>query len=202
MSNLTTKERILESALTLFSERGFDGVGVDLIASMAGIKGPSLYRHFKSKDEILQTIVEQSEVHYERGLAIQLTKGNAPQSLEELVQSSLSRIRFTMHDEMIKKVRRICMMEQFRNESVASLTTAHHLNRMNALYKSILSDMMDKGLIIRDNPELLALELTAPATLLLHMVDREPHREEEAMHRIEEHLRHFVKVYGVSQKEL
>ena len=49
MKDMPTKERILYSALDLFSEKGYDGVGVDLIAENAGLKGPSLYRHYKGK---------------------------------------------------------------------------------------------------------------------------------------------------------
>ena len=37
MHTISTKDRILDSALTLFSEKGYDGVGVDLIAEKAGL---------------------------------------------------------------------------------------------------------------------------------------------------------------------
>ena len=40
MNKISTKDRILDSALTLFAEKGYDGVGVDLIAENAGLKGP------------------------------------------------------------------------------------------------------------------------------------------------------------------
>ena len=59
MSELSTRDRILDSALTLFSEKGYDGVGVDLIAENAGIKGPSLYRHFKGKEDIFNCLIEE-----------------------------------------------------------------------------------------------------------------------------------------------
>ena len=51
--NMTTKDRIIESALILFAEKGYDGVGVDLIAENAGLRGPSIYKHFKGQEEIL-----------------------------------------------------------------------------------------------------------------------------------------------------
>ncbi len=44
---MSTKQRILDEALTLFAEKGYDGTGVDLIAERVGIKGPSLYKHYK-----------------------------------------------------------------------------------------------------------------------------------------------------------
>jgi len=39
-------------ALTLFAENGYDGTSVEQIASIVGIKAPSLYKHFKGKEDI------------------------------------------------------------------------------------------------------------------------------------------------------
>jgi AcrR family transcriptional regulator len=47
---------ILEAAEKLFYERSFDGVGVDEIGKAAGISGPTVYRHFSSKEEILAAL--------------------------------------------------------------------------------------------------------------------------------------------------
>ena len=52
-----TKQRILDEALRLFSQSGYDAVSVERIASAVGIKAPSLYKHFKSKQEIFDAIV-------------------------------------------------------------------------------------------------------------------------------------------------
>ena len=49
---MSTKDRILEEALTLFAENGYDGTGVEQIAEKVGIKAPSLYKHFKGKEDI------------------------------------------------------------------------------------------------------------------------------------------------------
>jgi AcrR family transcriptional regulator len=53
-------EKILRTAMHLFHERGFDGVGVDLIGERAGVSGPAIYRYFSSKDEILVTLVDEA----------------------------------------------------------------------------------------------------------------------------------------------
>ena len=47
-----TREKILDEALTLFSEKGFEGTTVRDIASAVGITASSLYKHFESKDAI------------------------------------------------------------------------------------------------------------------------------------------------------
>jgi AcrR family transcriptional regulator len=44
----------------LFHERGFDGVGVDLIGERAGVSGPAIYRYFSGKDEILVTLLDEA----------------------------------------------------------------------------------------------------------------------------------------------
>ncbi len=54
---MSTKERILDEALTLFSQNGYDGTSVEQIAEKVGIKAPSLYKHFRGKEDILNAII-------------------------------------------------------------------------------------------------------------------------------------------------
>ena len=60
---MTTKEKITEEALTLFAEKGYKGTSVKNIADAVGIKDASLYNHFKSKQEIFDSIVELVSKH-------------------------------------------------------------------------------------------------------------------------------------------
>ena len=55
--------------------------------------------------------------------------------------------------------------------------------------------MMNEGIVVKDDPKLLAAELTAPAVLQIARSDRQPQCEKECMEYIEKHLRHFCKVY-------
>ena len=57
MKQEDTRERILEQALELFSEKGYDSVSVGEIARADGIKAPSLKNHFPSKRDNLEAIV-------------------------------------------------------------------------------------------------------------------------------------------------
>lgn len=51
---------ILDAAATAFHEKGFHGVGVDELGTRAGLSGPSIYRHFSGKDEILATLLNEA----------------------------------------------------------------------------------------------------------------------------------------------
>ena len=53
---MSTKERIVEEALTLFSSRGYQGTSVKNIADAVGIKDSSLYKHFKAKRRFLRPL--------------------------------------------------------------------------------------------------------------------------------------------------
>ena len=197
-NRMTTKERILDSALTLFAEKGYDGVGVDLIAEKAGIKGPSLYKHFKGKEEILDTLINKVEGYYETNFGSQIHPGRIPDSMDEFIDISVKRIQFTLHDETIRKTRRILAMEQFRNQRIAKLATRYNLENIQGMYQKIFQGMMDAGIIRCVDPVMLSMSFVAPITLLIQMYDREPEREQEAMELMKTYLNHFAEEYGQS----
>ena len=197
MDKTPTKERILDSALTLFSEKGYDGVGVDLIAENAGIKGPSLYKHFKGKEDILDSLIEKAEKYYEEKFGSADAPGDIPSTMEELIELSLKRTRFTLCDPMIKKVRKMLTMEQFRSRSIAVLATKYNMGIVQGIYRRVFQAMMDKEIIRKSDPELLSLSFIAPITLLIQLCDREPEREQEAIKRIEDYFRFFAEEYKV-----
>ena len=192
---MSTKQRILDEALTLFAENGYDGTGVDLIAERVGIKGPSLYKHYKGKEEILNALIDAVEERYEEYFGSEKHIGKLPQSREEFIKVTMERISFTMRDPVIRKTRMLLVQEQFRNERISEVTTRHQLDGIQRMFAKIIKGMMDEGIVKNDDPELLAVELTAPAVLQIARSDRQPQYEEECMEYIEKHLRHFCKVY-------
>ena len=192
---MTTKERILDEALTLFAERGYNGTGVDLIAERVGIKGPSLYKHLKSKEDILKTLIDAAEVRYDESFGSEEHIGSIPENREDFIRMAMDKIAFTIRDPMIRKIRIFLVQEQFRNERLAEITTRHQLDGIQKMYVKILEGMIQKGTIKKDDPEMLAMELTAPVALLIAKADRQPRCEKEIMGGIEKHLRHFCDVY-------
>ena len=64
MERIKTKDRILLAALDLFSQKGYDQTSIDLIAETVGIKGPSIYAHYKGKEDILDSLITMMEQKY------------------------------------------------------------------------------------------------------------------------------------------
>ena len=192
---MTTKERILESALTLFAKNGYDGTSVEQIATEVGIKAPSLYKHYKGKEDILNALIDSAEVRYEEMFGSERNTGKVPKNPEEFIQVTMGRIEFTIKDPVIRKTRMLLVQEQFRNERIAEVTTRHQLDGIQRMFAKIIEGMMDAGIFRKDDPALLAVELTAPAVLWIAQADRQPRYADEVMGNIEKHIRHFCDVY-------
>jgi len=190
-----TKEKMMDAALTLFAENGYDGTSVEQIANIVGIKAPSLYKHYKGKEDILNALIDSAEARYEEMFGSEKNIGKVPQSREEFIKVTMERISFTMRDPIIRKTRMLLVQEQFRNERISEVTTRHQLDGIQRMFAKIIKGMMNEGIVIKDDPKLLAAELTAPAVLQIARSDRQPQCEKECMEYIEKHLRHFCKVY-------
>ncbi len=54
----STRQHIIDTAYSLFYQRGFGRVGVDSVAEHAGLTKRTLYYHFASKDELLAAVLE------------------------------------------------------------------------------------------------------------------------------------------------
>lgn len=196
---MATKDRILEEALTLFSENGYDGTGVEQIAEKVGVKAPSLYKHFRGKEDIMNALIDNAEARYEEYFGSERHIGKLPENREEFIAVTMDRILFTMCDTMIRRIRKFLVQEQFRNERLAAVTTRHQLEGVQKMYTRILAGMMEKGLVVKDDPELLANELASPVVLLIAKADRQPQLEREITQSIERHIRHFCDVYMTIQ---
>ena len=68
MSTVSSREKILESALTLFSEKGCSGTSVEEIAAECGMKAPNLYKYFKGKEDIINELGDYIESKYQKSM--------------------------------------------------------------------------------------------------------------------------------------
>lgn len=82
------RDEILDAAARLFADRGYPGTGVDDIGAAVGITGPSVYKHFPSKDAILVAIGRRSALRLEAGaMAAALVTSDPAELLDLLVDS-------------------------------------------------------------------------------------------------------------------
>ena len=190
-----TKERILTAALEMFSQYGYAGTNIRELTASLGLVKSSLYRHFESKEDIWNTLLDEMVVYYDERFGSREHLPPVPDSTEELVAMTMRMVEFTVHDEKIILIRKVLMIEQFRDERARDLATKHFLTGLTEIFTPVFTGMMDKGLLRRNDPVMLAFAYTAPIAALIHLCDREPERAEWAMAQAEAFSRHFIQTY-------
>ena len=191
-----TKERILALALDKFSQKGYDGTNIRELTASLGLVKSAMYRHFGSKEEIWNVLLDEMIAYYGARFGSAEHLPPVPDSLEGLVALTMGMADFTIHDEKVVKTRKLLSIEQFRDERARDLATKHFLTGLTDMFTPLFAGMMDKGLLVRDDPAMLAFAYTAPISALIHLCDREPARMTEAIQRIEAFSRHFIRTYA------
>src|ERR1700722_19641496 len=89
-----TRTRILDAALDLFSEHGFEGTTLQQIADRLGLTKAALYYHFPSKDDLLEALNEPAVRDCDRLLAVHEKMPDTPARRRTFVEAYLD---FLMH---------------------------------------------------------------------------------------------------------
>ncbi len=192
---ITTKERILNEALVSFAENGYKGTNLRDLAAQLDLSKSALYRHYTSKEDIWNALIEQMSKYYKAHFGSMEHLPPAPNSCEELIALAMGMVNLTIHDERIILTRKVLQMEQFHDAHARNLATEHFLLGTKRIFAEVFRQMIEKDILISGDPEMMALAFTAPITVLIHTCDREPEKEPEIMQEIEGFVRHFINVY-------
>lgn len=196
-----TKERILTAALVLFSQNGYAGTNIRELAASLGMGKSSMYRHFASKEEIWNTLLDEMIAYYGERFGSPEHLPPVPASRKDLVTMTMRMVGLTVRDEKIVMMRKVLAIEQFRDERARELASRYFLTGLTEMFTQIFAAMMDEGLLRRDDPKMLAFAYTTPISALIHLCDREPEKTDEAMAQVEAFSRYFVKNHGADNKE-
>lgn len=188
-----TKEKILKVALDCFASSGYDGTNLQEIADKVGIVKSALYRHFKSKEELFDTLINEVTNHYNKTFN---AHNKQIKSCSELKKISLELINFTINDKTIIKIRKVFLTEQFKHKKINELASEHFNYQLVNTFTSIFEQMISNGSLKKYEPSILALEYSAPITSLIHLADRDPSMKKDALKQISDYIDHFIKVYG------
>ena len=199
MSN-DTKDRILQAALEIFSRDGYVGANLKDIAEAVGVVKSGFYRHYASKEELWNAVLDEMERYYAERFGSSENPPAVPQSTGELKTLTLRMLAFTMHDEKIIMTRKILLTEQFRDARVCDLATKHFGAGLEALFTKIFAGMMENGSLKRGDSAMLAFAYSAPISSLVQLCDRQPEAYEETMEKIEAFIEHFISTYGMQDR--
>ena len=177
-----TKERILRIALELFAQNGYLGTSMNDIAGRLGFTKAALYKHYASKQEILDKIVEQmNRMDYERAAEYEMPETEPDGFAEAYLHTPVQKIRtygMAQFDHWTKEsfssnFRKMLTLEQYRDPKLAQL---HHdylaggpLEYMAAIFRK-MTDTDEAAMQ-------LALEFYGPMYLLYSVYDGAEEKE-------------------------
>ena len=211
MKQEDTGQKILDKALELFSAKGYDSVSVGEIAKAVGIKAPSLYNHFPSKQAIFEAIVESTAVQYEAdtdkiNIHVQDVQRDIPIFTETTEDALFEKVRqifeYSLHNETISRFRRMMTIEQFRSPALAALYSRRYVERVVAYHAGIFRSLIAAGELQDRDPEAMALQYVAPVITLIGICDRQPEREDECVEKLRSHVGLFFRTFQAKRGDI
>ena len=191
-----TKERILETALELFAQRGYLGTSMSDIAQRLGLTKAALYKHYTGKQEILDQIAARmNEMDYERAAEYDMPETEPDSFAEAYTHTPVEKIRaysraqfdHWTREEFPANFRRVLTLEQYRDEKLARLYQDYlatgPVEYMAAIFRKLIGS--DKAAMQ------LALDFYGPVFLLYSVYDGA--EDKDAVETLlEEHIDRFI----------
>jgi AcrR family transcriptional regulator len=155
---IETTNRILEISADLFAHRGCDSVSVHEIAKAVGIRESSMYNHFKSKAEILDTLFE---MFIESAPRSRPSDGELDKMLLLMMQPEeiFKNVLFYFGSHVSGTLENIAMIinnEKYKNPRAAEVYYKYVVNEPACYYERLIGKMAERGMIGQVDARLIA----------------------------------------------
>ncbi|MCI3918713.1 TetR/AcrR family transcriptional regulator [Paenibacillus sp. TRM 82003] len=194
---VSTKQKIFETAVDLFSMSGFAAVSVREITKHVGIKESALYNHFKTKDDILEAIYTAFRSERSRALPsiddLDAMLERVP--LDAFLKQGFRTFVDTVENPLYVKMWRILNMEQYRDARARAIVLDDLYGGTIAFLEAVFAWYIERGALRAQDPKMLAFEYQYPMFavmteyLLLRLEERET---AELERRVERHIQSFI----------
>jgi TetR/AcrR family transcriptional repressor of mexJK operon len=196
-NRILREQRILDAALTVFSDKGFVGASMDDIAAEAGISKPTLYQYFPSKDELFTAMMSQERDHMLESFEYPSAGG----MVAELYAFSWHYAEIVLRPDMLN-LARLIISEAQRLPEIGRAYQSSGPDRVLAGMMKYLEDQHAAGRLVFEDAELAAedlwgLILSAPRNKVLHIPDAMPDRATLERY-IRNGLRVFLRAYSTA----
>lgn len=204
----TNKEKIFEVSIKLFAMKGFSDVSVRDIATEVGIKASSIYNHFQSKDEILESIFQYFVTRLEVAVYTELNQEVLFETIQpeaffyQNVQTTMNLMRSPLMQEIITIIRR----EQFTNQRIRKFLLQEMIQRPRENFEKLFAKLIEHKLIKPLDPKILAKEYQAFSIYQYYensiLIDTGPVDLDQDERDQKEHIRFFWDAIKIIDKEV
>ncbi len=159
--NNNTKEQILEASLDLFASKGFHGTSMREIAQEVGIRKSSIYNHFSSKDDLLESL---TDIYGPGSIANSFKKILNSEINQEpyLLLKSIGNIIFQIIVKPEEQKFLRLLLREHNNEIVRDALKESLYSKTRLLIADLFQDLMDRGLIKKGDPLVYVNEFIGP----------------------------------------
>lgn len=168
------RDQIIDGALQVFADRGFDQATNKEIAEAAGIGSAGLiYHYFKDKDDLLAAVVQSKMPLMELLTQSDQLMGLSPE--EGLTRIARTYLRIMEHPEAIALIRTV-LGEVAQRPEFARKLSEQTLDRIAPLIAAYLKRQMDLGLLRQTDPLIATMRFVGPmfGFVMLRSIFRNP----------------------------
>lgn len=153
-----TKDKIFDTALDLFSKKGYDSVSVRTIASEVGIKESSIYNHYSSKKDILMSILNYFEEYFKGNpLDDESIRKLLEENPEEFYHQGSVMFKQQIFEEKILKIMKLIFVQMYQIDEVKEFFLREILGGSTDFWSDVFEILIQKNVIGSDcNPNKLA----------------------------------------------
>jgi AcrR family transcriptional regulator len=161
-----TKQKILSTALDLFSRHGYAGASIRQISRVVGIRESAVYNHYKSKEQIFLAIL----AHFKsKSISKEILSDDLLDQLSEpdnFLKNFTLRLLDLWNKPDERKFIRLLLMEQFTKIGSKELSVSDYLNELRSICRMVFTEMMNSGIIKKFDPDTIADEFVIPLFFL------------------------------------
>ncbi|MBR4557561.1 MAG: TetR/AcrR family transcriptional regulator [Clostridiales bacterium] len=170
---MSTRDKIMDVALHMFSERGYEAVSIRDICGEVGIKESTLYYHFKNKKDILDSLVAKFKAHID-SLLVHVDEITAqPQKKKNKKNDDIGAQMMDSYmmdsylfDPFCNLMLRLMMIEQFHNEEIRELYEKTLFTDPYEIQLNVFNRLAIVGTIPAEDVEWIVRETHAYMTML------------------------------------
>jgi AcrR family transcriptional regulator len=145
-----TRTRILEVALRLFAERGYDGTTTKDLAQAANVAEGTLFRHFSNKKAILVEVATTGWLEILTDLLTELSEIENYKAISQVMRHRMLRMRES------KNLLQVCFVEAQFHPELRDRIQAEVITKMTDVAEAFFQTAIDKGIYRPINPKIIA----------------------------------------------
>lgn len=201
MEKLSTKEKLFQAAIDLYSKKGYGNVSIRELGAVVGIKESSIYNHFSSKQAILDEITAYFIKVFDQQTPPAVVAADYIAGCDEDAFITLAKQSYQhyINDPLVRKIWKILSMEKFSNPDVNALLKKTLIDDAIAYQTEVFKILNERGILVAEDPEAIAIEFHAFNLFLYYrFVELETDTDDSSTKKAEEllvnHVRYFNQI--------